>query len=196
MSFIDVGRVVRKGGSRASATGFALGAGWHTDPFGGADRALWLTEGPSLLAALRHDRRLFSLELRLGVERDAAIATQSGLEIENHVFSPSLAAILPIDLRTFTLGIGVRGGMAFVRQRFTATAMHPGLVTVPSRAEIPTRWANGLEAGVLGQLDVPVGQHAFLRVETGLDLRAFKVTPYDHPIGAQVHLVGAAGLAF
>jgi uncharacterized caspase-like protein len=200
MAAIEAGRLVRKGGPRRSANGFAVVGGWHSDTLGGARRGLWLGDGASLILAARHDRRRFSLELRVGLEQ-GAMTTNAGLKADNRTLSPSLAVLYPLDIRTVTLSVGLRGGVAFVRQEFSATDANPMLAVVPRDPTLSTsRWATGLEAGLLGQLDVPIGRHAFLRIETGLDGRAFAGTTSsygtDHARGVQVHVVGGAGAAF
>jgi len=72
MTRVSVGQVVHKGDLRRSATGFALTAGWRTDEIQ-VTPGPWLAlgSGPTLLAALRHDRRRLSLEGRVGFERDS-----------------------------------------------------------------------------------------------------------------------------
>ena len=52
---IDIGRIVRKGGPRRSATGVVVTGGWHSDEFGGG--SLDLGSGQDLLVSLRHDRK-------------------------------------------------------------------------------------------------------------------------------------------
>jgi hypothetical protein len=200
MSRIDVGRVVRKGGARSSATGFSLAGGWHGESLEGPRRSLTLGTGPSLLVAARHDRRWFSLELRLGFDR-GGFDTTTGLHVENRVLSPALAVIFPFDLRAVTFGLGVRGGAALVRQAYGVTDQHPWLVTVPTEQSLlPTRWVTGLEGGLLGQMDVPLSAHVYLRFEAGLDGRIFKgsTASYgtDQPKGIQLRFMGGAGVTF
>ena len=192
---LDVGRVVRKGGLRRSATGFSLLGGWHSDELGGANVALG--DGPAGLLAIRHDRQHVSVELRLGVDRSTTRG-QDGLAFESQGLTPAVAALWPFDLNAFTLAIGGAVGEVFLRQSVdvgdaartrNAAPVNPGLVG--------PRWVTGLELGPLAQLDVPIALHGYLRVETGLAWRAFWRTTSDATrYGARGRFLIGVGTAF
>ena len=78
--------------------------------------APWLSmgSGPMLLATLRHDRRRFSLEARVGWERE--VASNPSTQIENQGLSLTAAGLFPIDLRLVTLSLGIEAGLILVRQ--------------------------------------------------------------------------------
>ena len=113
MSRVDLGRVVRKGDVRRSATGFAVMGGWRGDEWG-KNTSLHMGSGPTLLATVRHDRRRFSLEGRVGLERETG--SSLNYQIENRGLSLAVAGLFPIDLRTITLSLGVEVGWVLVRQ--------------------------------------------------------------------------------
>ena len=102
------------GDVRRSATGFAVAAGWRTNEFGADPRSLSMGSGPTLLATLRHDRRRFSLEARVGWERE--VASNPSTQIENQGLSLTAAGLFPIDLRLVTLSLGIEAGLILVRQ--------------------------------------------------------------------------------
>jgi hypothetical protein len=174
---LDVGRVVRKGGPRRSATGFSLLGGWHSDELRGADVALG--DGPAGLLALRHDRQRLSLELRLGLERSTTTG-QDGLAFKSQGLAPAVAALWPFDLNAFTVAIGGAVGEVFLRQSVdvgdAARTLHAAPV---NPALVAPRWVTGLELGPMAQLDVPIALHGYLRVEAGLAWRAFWRTTSD-----------------
>jgi hypothetical protein len=199
MARIDLGRVVRKGGTRASATGLALLAGWHSDQIDTGYRTLVLGSGYSVTAALRHDRRRFSLEARVGFD-GSQVTGNTGLVLRNRLLSPSLAVLFPFDWRLVTLTLGVQGGLALLRQSYGVTEDHALNVTVPATpALMPPRWSAGLEAGPLVQLDFPLGQSAYLRFEGGLTYVRFDgsdASYFPYHSGIDTRLTGGAGFTF
>jgi hypothetical protein len=198
MSRIDVGRVVRKGGTRPSATGFALLAGWHSDEIGPANKAMTLGDGPSLLLAARHDRRSLSLEARLAFEQGVVPGPE--IEITNRVFSPTLALLVPFDWRTVTLSFGLQAGLALVRQNFRVRDDQGYRFLIPATGAQAGRWATGGSGGAIVQLDFPLGERAYLRLESAMSARVFRGSPAsngsDHPAGIHFNVVGGAGAAF
>jgi hypothetical protein len=204
MSRIDLGRVVRKGGTRTSATGVVLLAGWHSDELWLSQRSLTLGEGLSLAAAVRHDRRRFSLEARLGFDRGET-PTANGIDLRNQALTPALALLFPFDWRTVTLTVGAQAGIALVYQSYDFTPAHFQSVGVPATPVLnPARWFTGFAAGPLAQIDFPLGQRAYLRFEGGLALRWFSGPPTSAPYwsssenhaGAHARLAAGGGLTF
>jgi hypothetical protein len=199
MSRVDLGRVVRKGDVRRSATGFAVTAGWRTDELVGTGLSMgW---GPTLLATLRHDRRHFSLEARLGLERE--VVSNPSFQIENLGLSMTAAALLPIDFRTVTLSFGVEAGWVLVRQSYSASGGEWYLDPLPATPELMhPRWSDGLQLGPLAQLDFPLGEKSYLRFEAAFPYRFFNPPPalqgFPTPTfrGAHLHLVAGAGFTF
>lgn len=200
MNRVDIGRIVRKGGGAPSAIGFAVTAGWHSDQFGGPYRSLVMGGGPSALVALRHDRRWFSAEARLGLEQ-GSVTGPTGIRLDNQLLSPALAILFPIDWRTITIAAGLEVGAAVVRQSYAMTEEHPYQTTLPFSAELtPPRWSVGLQGGVLAQFDFPIGSRAYLRLEGALVGKAFDGSPSwfsatGHK-GLNGRLVAGAGAAF
>ena len=198
MSHVDLGRVVRKGGVRRSATGFAVTAGWRTDEI--ASESLRMGSGPTLLATLRHDRRHFSLEARMGLERE--VVSSPVFQIENRALSLTAAALLPIDLRMVTLTFGVELGWVLIRQSYSTTKDEYYYDAMPATPELihPPRWSDGLQVGPLVQLDLPLGEKAHLRFETGFPYRDFNRAPSSsaptYNRGIHMHLVVGAGFSF
>jgi hypothetical protein len=196
MSRVDLGRVVRKGGVRRSATGFAVMGGWRTNELAGT--ALSMGSGPTLLATLRHDRRRFSLEARMGLERE--MVSSSSFQIENQGLSLTAAGLLPIDLRMVTLSFGAEVGMVIFRQVYSTTdndSWQPALPATP--ALMHPRWSDGLQFGPLAQLDFPLGERAYARFEAGLPYRYFNGSPsccYTSQRGVHLHLVAGGGFSF
>jgi hypothetical protein len=199
MSRVDLGRVVRKGDIRRSATGFAVAAGWRTDELVG--NGLFMGSGPTLLATLRHDRRHFSLEARMGLERE--VVSNPSFQIENLGLSLTAAALLPIDFRTVTLAFGVEAGWVLVRQNYSASGGEWYLDPMPATPELMhPRWSDGVQLGPLAQLDFPLGEKAYLRFEAAFPYRFFNPPPalqgFPTPAfrGAHLHLVVGAGFTF
>lgn len=202
MSRVDLGRVVRKGDVRRSATGFAVLGGWRSDELAGTTfgSSLKMGSGPTLLATVRHDRRRFSLEARLGLERE--VISSALIRTENRALSVGAAGLYPIDFRVLTLSLGAEIGWVLVRQSYAPTANEPYLAAMPVSPDlVHPRWSNGLQLGPLAQLDLPVGQRAYLRLEAAFPYRYFSEswprsdsTPFHK--GAHLHVVAGAGMSF
>ena len=168
---IDVGRIVRKGGVRRSATGFTVAAGWHGGHVG--DGTLELGAGPSFMAALRHDRRWISAEVRLGLERGTSTDAR-GIELDNRGVTPSALLLVPFDWRTVTVSAGFAAGLVLMHQSLGLSPRHAELVSAP--ASLPllrSHWSTGIELGPVVQVDTPVTANSYLRMEGGLVWRAF-----------------------
>jgi hypothetical protein len=197
MSRVDLGRVVRKGDVRRSATGFAVSGGWRSDEIIG--NTFNNGSGPAMLLSLRHDRRRFSLEGRFGMERE--MLSNQSYQLENRGFSFAAAALVPFDLRTVSIALGAELGWVLVRQRFTIASYEPYVDTLPaSTAEARTAWSSGMEIGPLAQLDVPLGPRAYLRFEAALPYRLFNAAPglvsSTALHSAHAHLFAGAGMSF
>jgi hypothetical protein len=192
---IDVGRVVRKGGPRRSATGFAVLGGWHGAELG--DASLALGAGPSLLASVRHDRRWFSLEGRLGLDR-GVLTDARGIELDNRGLTPSALLLLPFDWHTVTLALGLEAGVVFMHQSLSLEARHARVQAAPADpALLKPHWSTGLAVGAVGQIDLPLGRHGYLRVETGLVRRSFAGRKEDQPYrGTHLRLLAGVGASF
>jgi hypothetical protein len=192
---VDLGRVVRKGGPRRSATGFAVAGGWHSAELGGA--SLSLGAGPNLLVALRHDRRWFSLEGRLHLDQGTVVDAR-GIGFHNRGLTPSVAALFPVDWRTVTFALGLELGPALVHQRLYLTEGHSARQAAPAQAALlPGGWSAGFQGGLLAQVDLPVGPGSYLRAEAGLALRSFAGPPAsDVHRGVHVRILAGAGATF
>jgi hypothetical protein len=192
---IDVGRVVRKGGPRRSATGFAVVAGWHSAELG--EPSLTLGGGPSLLASLRHDRRWFSLEARLGFDRGVSTDGR-GIELDNRGLTPSAVLLWPFDWHTMTLALGLEAGVVFMHQSLALGADHARLQAAPATAALLNpHWSMGLQAGALAQIDLPLGRHSYVRLEGGLLRRSFPGRDPDQRYGGNhLRLLGGMGASF
>lgn len=195
MSRIAPARVVRKGGERRSATGPVALVGWRSDEAPGDDVSL----GTGLvgLLGIRHDRRWFSLEARLGFESESR--TSHDALFRNRGLTMSLAALYPIDIKWFTVSVGADVGWVLLHQRIRPNPGAMGSGIIP---ETPStgRWVDGLELGPLAQLDLPLGGRAFLRFETALLYRWFKSAPsvdwQDDQWGKHLHVLGGGGFSF
>jgi hypothetical protein len=195
MNRIAPGRAVRKGGERKSASGpFAL-LGWRSDETSGDELSL----GSGLVGVLgmRHDRRWFSLEARLGFEGESSTTTQ--VMIGNRGLTLGLAALYPLDLGWFTVSLGADIGWVLLRQHIRANpdGYYQGLLPpVPSSS----RWVDGLEFGPLAQLDWPLAGRGFIRIETALLYRWFEAAPTSLPqtnqVGRHWHMVAGGGFTF
>jgi hypothetical protein len=204
MSRVDLGRVVRKGDLRRSATGFAMLAGWRSNepaPDTMLGGALEMGSGPTLLATLRHDRRRFSLEGRLGLERETV--STAFLRIENQALTLAAAGLIPFDLRLVTLSLGFELGWVLVRQSYSPTSDGRYLALTPaSPALMHPSWSDGLQLGPLAQMDVPLRGQGYLRLEAAVPYRYFSSAfswPNDNVQvrkGAHLHLVVGAGISF
>jgi len=199
MTPVGLGRVVRKGDVRRSATGFAVAAGWRTNELGSG--SLSTGSGPTLLATLRHDRRRFSLEARVGLEREAV--SDSFFQIENQGLSLTAAGLFPIDLRLVTLSLGIEAGLILVRQSYSTTANEQTVDALPLILGLmPPQWFDGFQFGPLAQIDFPLGERAYLRFEAGLPSRFFSLSDRRETFGheffhsAHLHLVAGAGVSF
>ena len=202
MARVDLGRVVRKGDIRRSATGFALTAGWRTSEWG-QEPSLYTGSGPTLLATLRHDRRRFSLETRLGVEREVVDAWGGAVQTVNQGMSLTAAALFPIDWRGVTLSFGAEVGLVLIRQKYTPNSLEPLYAPLPTTPGLtPPRWSDGWQFGPLAQLDFPLGQRAYLRFEAGFPYRYFSESfallgpTLQYRRGAHLHIVAGAGMSF
>jgi hypothetical protein len=201
MARVDLGRVVRKGDIRRSATGFAVAAGWRSDELG--SRSLSMGSGPTLLATLRHDRRHFSLEARVGLEREVVTNPSSdpSFQTENQGLSLTAAGLFPIDLRMVTLSFGVEVGWVLIRQSYSTTNNEMYIDALPATpALMHPRWSDGWQFGPLAQLDFPLGERAYLRFEAGFPYRYFNGSPSwpdsEFHRGIHLHLVAGAGFSF
>ncbi|HJX62684.1 MAG TPA: caspase family protein [Polyangia bacterium] len=200
MARVDLGRVVRKGDVRRSATGFAVAAGWRTDDLG-AGTLLSMGSGPMLLATLRHDRRRFSLEARVGWERE--VVSNPSIQIENQGLSLTAAGLFPIDLRLVTLSLGIEAGLILVHQSYSTTANEQSVDALPLiPGRMTPQWFDGFQFGPLAQIDFPLGERAYLRFEAGLPSRFFSSSGRSETFGyellhsAHLHLVAGAGISF
>jgi hypothetical protein len=192
---IDVGRVVRKGGLRRSATGFTVAAGWHSAEIG--DASLALGAGPSLLASLRHDRRWFSLEARLGLDRGVTTDVR-GIARDNRGLTPSALVLFPFDWRTVTVAVGLEAGLVFMHQSFTIEPRHLAVAAAPAAEPLLVpRWSRGLQLGPVAQIDLPLAPRSYLRVEAGLLQRSFAGRDGEPGYqGASVRLLAGMGVSF
>jgi hypothetical protein len=204
MTRVDLGRVVRKGDVRRSATGFAVMGGWRTNEYG--DSSLQMGSGPTLLGVLRHDRRRFSMEVRLGLERETK--RDQLVEVDNKAMSLTAAGLFPIDFRTLTLSLGVEVGWVLVRQSYSLDSAEPWYDMMPATPDLqkPT-WSNGLQVGPIAQLDLPLGERAYLRFEAAFPYRDFRdslslslskereESIYFHR-GVHLHVLAGAGMSF
>ncbi|MEP6653586.1 MAG: caspase family protein [Myxococcales bacterium] len=188
---VDVGRTVRKGGPRRSATGFAVALGWHSLELPGSSLALG--SGPALLVSARHDRRWLSVEARLGFDR-GTLTDVAGVELDNRALTPSALAVAPFDWGPLTLAIGVEAGVVLMHQSMALSADHAQLLSAPATTSLLTpRWSTGLQAGPVTQVDSPLGPHSYLRFEAGLIWRSFDDGAHR---GAHLRLLAGAGAAF
>jgi hypothetical protein len=206
MNRVDLGRVVRKGDVRKSATGFAVMAGWKTNEKEWTMRYLEMGSGPTMFAMLRHDRRHFSLEARLGLERE--VISNPAFEIENQALSLAVAALFPFDLRAVTVSLGAEVGWVLVHQSYALSSgdAYQHVMPVSTNTSLTHRdWSDGLQFGPLAQLDLPMGQGTYLRFEAGFPFRFFSstVTWPNAPEtsaafhkGIHVHVVAGAGVSF
>jgi len=174
MSRVDLGRVVRKGDVRRSATGFAISGGWRSDErFGNTFNN---GSGLTMVLALRHDRKRFSFEGRVGAERE--VLSNSSYQLENRGFTFAAAAVVPFDFRTVSVAIGADIGWVLVRQHFTTNGDGFQVAALPaSTRDAEPAWSSGIEIGPLVQFDVPLGPRAYLRFETGVPYRVFGPAP-------------------
>ena len=203
MNRVDLGRVVRKGNAdgRLSSTGFAVLGGWRSNEGAGTTfgTSLEMGSGPTLLATLRHDRRRFSAEARLGLERE--VVNTSSIQTDNRALSVTVAALYPIDLGRLTLAVGFELGWVLVRQNYSPTDSSTYGVMPPSTSLIHPRWSDGLQLGPLAQLDLPMSQRGYLRLEVAFPYRQFSESFSWSPEenfhkGIHMHVVVGAGMAF
>lgn len=203
MNRVDLGRVVRKGDVRRSATGFAVMGGWRTNEKDWTMNYLHTGSGPTLFGVLRHDRRHFSLEARLGLER--GVVSNYAFEIENRALSLAAAGLIPFDLRKVTLSVGVEMGWVLVHQSYSATEGRQYWDVMPVMDEqMKPEWWQGLQFGPLAQLDLPLSERTYLRVEAAVPYRFFSSSvtwPHDVDAdrfhkGLHLHLVAGAGMSF
>lgn len=201
MSRVDLGRVVRKGDVRRSATGFAVMAGWRTDEL--RSPSLQTGDGPTLIAMLRHDRRRLSLEARLGLEHGETSGRL--VKMDNRTLSLAVAGLYPIDLHAVTLSFGLELGWVLIHQRYAVTEAEPSVLHMPISPDLmQSRWSSGLQFGPLAQLDFPLSQRAYLRFEAAFPGRYFSdgfrqpqwVDDYAYKRGVHMHLVAGAGMSF
>jgi hypothetical protein len=202
MNRVDLGRVVRKGDVRRSATGFAVMGGWRTSELAG--KSLVMGSGPTLFAMLRHDRRRFSLEARFGLESERTSSPQ--IKVENRALSLAAAAFYPVDLRTVTLSLGAEVGWVLVRQSYSPTGEEPLQDIMPATANLlQPNWSDGVQVGPVAQLDFPLGERGYLRLEAAFPYRYFSDrlkwpsqdgVEVDFHRGAHLHVVAGAGMSF
>ena len=179
----EVARVVRKGGPRASATGVVVTGGLRSPTF--MKESFQLGAGPLVTAALRHDRRRSSFELRVGLDRSQVSPTRFALTtVVHHGLTATGAWFLALDLPWLTMSGGLELGAVLERQ-----AYHHG-IEVRSRFDLPPeeagtrpRWSLGVQTGPIVQADVPIGTHTFLRFEAGLFFRVFRGETTQTPEG-------------
>jgi len=172
--------------------------GWRSDEAKN-DSERSLGSGLVGFLGIRHDRRWFSLEARLGFESESANAR--AVQITNRGLSLSLAALYPFDLRWLTLSLGADVGWVLLHQQMRAEQEPRSMDLVPTvHSSKTSRWVDGLEAGPLAQLDLPIGGRLFLRVEAGFLYRFFNPSPSsvegDRQQGAHWHIAGGGGLSF
>ena len=195
LSRVAPARVVRKGGERRSATGPVALLGWRSDDASGDE--LYLGSGMVGFLGIRHDRRWFSLEARLGFESESK--SSSDVVIDNRGLTMSLAALYPIDIKWLTLSLGADVGWVLLHQRIRPTEDASSFRIIPE-VHSNGRWVDGLEFGPLAQLDFPLAGRAFLRFEAALLYRWFKSAPSHQPpddlLGRHVHVVGGGGFSF
>jgi hypothetical protein len=183
-SRIDVGRIVRKGGSKRSALGFALLGGWRSSEI--SSSSLMLGSGATLVASLREDRRWSSFEARLGLERETAVGSQ-GTRFDNRGLSTSLAWLIPFDWRSVTLSAGAQAGALFLRQAISLPSDQAMQVAVPATAALlPQVRSTGVSGGPLLQTDFPLGRNAYARIEADLTWCAFSSSATS-PDGSRQH---------
>jgi hypothetical protein len=197
MTHVDLGRVVRKGGVRNSATGLALAAGWRTNDFGRTQ--LSLGSGPMLQASLRHDRRSFSLEARLGLEQ--AVISDASYDLQNTGLSLTAGLLFPIDWKRVTLSLGFEVGMIMNRQKGVPRAEEPLNEIAPADPDlIKARWSNGMQLGPLAQLDFPLSENVYMRLGAALPFQTFGDYPpwptEFHAHGPHLQLTAGAGITF
>jgi hypothetical protein len=198
MNHVDLGRVVRKGEVRRSATGLAVLAGWRTSEMAG--QSLQMGSGPTLFATLRHDRRWFSLEARLGLESEGT--SDEFLHIDNRALSLTVAGLFPIDLHSVTVSLGVELGWVAVRQSYAPADGETSRDLLPmSSSLMEAKWSEGLQVGPLAQLDFPVSERVYVRMEAGVPYRYFSSTmPWEGELsfhkGTHLHIVAGAGMSF
>jgi hypothetical protein len=192
---MDRSRVVRKGGSRRSATGVTLGFGWHTAEL--ADENLSLGAGPIGLLTVRHDRQKFSIEARLAVEHESQ--GNAAFELKNLGVSSTLAALVPVDLRRLTLAFGGEIGLIAVRQKSTPRPTEPQMDILPANPALSgATWSEGIQLGPIVQADLPITDSLYARLDATAPYRVFPPSrtwprPED---GFHVQLVGAMGFTF
>jgi hypothetical protein len=168
---LDLARNVRKGGLRSSTTGVSALAGWQSSDVPGGN--LNLGSGPSLVLGLRHDRRRFSAEVRLGLER-ATVVGDSQLTFDHRSVGVSLVALRAFDVGPVTLAAGAAVGETSLHQSIDVTSVPATTTTAPVLASSrPSRWVTGLEYGPLAQLDIPLAVHTYLRFEPSFMWRTF-----------------------
>jgi hypothetical protein len=193
---MDRSRVVRKGGTRPSATGVTAGVGWHTDELG--NQSLSLGAGPLGLVTLRHDRRHVSLEARLAAEGESQGST--GFVLHNLGLSATLAALVPIDLPHLTLSVGLEGGVILVRQTLTLKPTEPQLDVLPANpSQHGPIWSDGIQLGPLLQADFPLTESLYARLDAAAPFRMFGPSPTGSTLvehGFRAQLVAAMGFTF
>ena len=196
MTRVDLGRVVRKGGVRASATGAWLAAGWRFDETG--DWSLALGSGPMGLVAVRHDRRRFSLEARAAVERE--VAGNDSVKLENLGLAATAALLFPVDWKHVTLSLGLEAGVVFIHQTAVARSSNISSILPADPSTLKPHWSDGLQIGPLAQVDFPVSEKLYVRWEVALPFRAFGGSPgwpeSTHQRGYHFQMVAGAGAAF
>jgi hypothetical protein len=189
---VDIGRIVRKGGLRRSATGVVVTGGWHSAEFGGG--SLDLGSGLDLLLSMRHDRKWFSAEARVGLER-GTLTDARGIEFDNRGITPSAAALLPFDWKAVTLAIGLEAGVVLMHQSLGVSGQSSGILAAPATPSLlRSHWSTGLEGGPIAQVDSPLGAHTYLRLEAGVLWRSFDSDDATVAVHRGAHLRLLAGL--
>jgi hypothetical protein len=115
--------------------------------------------------------------------------------------SLTVAGLYPIDLGRITLAFGFEVGWVLVRQSYSPTDLATYGVMPPSTSLIHPRWSDGLQLGPLAQLDLPLSQKAYLRLEAAFPYRQFSRSfswspTEDFHRGLHMHVVAGAGMTF
>lgn len=191
---VDVGRAVRKGGPRHSVTGLAVAAGWHGSELAGSTLALG--SGPNVMASVRHDRRWFSLEGRLGLER-GVLDDARAVHTENVALTPSVLILAPFDWNALTVAAGAEAGVVSVHQSLTLATQQPLTVAAPATPSLAgPRWSTGAQVGPVAQVDLPLGAYRTLRFESALLWRFFDGGDGAARRGAHLRFLLGLGFAF
>ncbi len=163
MTTLDRARAVRKGGVAGAVNGIAVAAGARSS-------YLDLGAGAFATVAVRHDRRSYSLELRLSGDR-SEVDAQYGLVLTTQGLLASVAALKAVDFGPLTLAGGVELGAYFMHQSFSVGEVHGRQPALPlTDGATPSQHSFAPVAGPLAQLHVPFGSRGYVRLELALPL--------------------------